>query len=372
MDTECRGRTPSRTRCCLVLLAGVALFLPRAAVAQGLTGALIGTVKDEQGGVLSGAIVRVGSPALIGGPATQTTNEKGQLRFPALPPGTYVLDIESAGIRDLSRRGHPHRRRRHHRENGRPEAGRHRGIDCRSRERARASKRETAGSKRASAPRTSRRSRRDGPACSTSSGPLPAFRPRRRRSGTVNHRVRVRLRHQREPVPHRRHELHVPVQRRRASRAGRRLHSGNPGPVRRSVRRVRQRAGRRVQRRHQAGKRSVSVRRLVLRADGRPDQPAGTCSRYGAGQRTSGYERARYRDFTTNLGGPVVRDRLWFFAGYQYLRDYDSQPGTDPAFPRTYEQNKIFAKLTWQLAPAGSWCRAFTTSSGSTPNSRHS
>ena len=59
----------------------------------------------------------------------------------------------------------------------------------------------------------------------------------------------------------------------------------------------------------------------------------------------------RYRDFTTNLGGPVVRDRLWFFAGYQYLRDYDSQPGTDPAFPRTYEQDKIFAKLTWQLAP---------------------
>ena len=56
-------------------------------------------------------------------------------------------------------------------------------------------------------------------------------------------------------------------------------------------------------------------------------------------------------DFTTNLGGPVVRDRLWFFAGYQYLRDYDSQPGTDPAFPRTYEQDKIFAKLTWRLAP---------------------
>ena len=65
----------------------------------------------------------------------------------------------------------------------------------------------------------------------------------------------------------------------------------------------------------------------------------------------SGYERARYRDFTTNLGGPAIRDRLWFFAGYQYLRDYDSQPGTDPNFPRTYEQNKIFAKLTWRLAP---------------------
>src|SRR4029450_13609915 len=66
---------------------------------------------------------------------------------------------------------------------------------------------------------------------------------------------------------------------------------------------------------------------------------------------TTGFERDRYRDFTTNLGGPVVRDRLWFFAGYQYLRDYTSQPGTDPAFPWTYEQDKIFVRLTWKLTP---------------------
>ena len=52
-----------------------------------------------------------------------------------------------------------------------------------------------------------------------------------------------------------------------------------------------------------------------------------------SGRRQSGYERDRYRDLTTNLGGPAIRDRLWFFAGYQYLRDYDSQPGTDPAVP---------------------------------------
>jgi hypothetical protein len=71
----------------------------------------------------------------------------------------------------------------------------------------------------------------------------------------------------------------------------------------------------------------------------------------GPGQRQSGYERVRYRDVTTNVGGPVVRDRVWFFTGYQHLRDYDSQPGTDPAFPRTYEQDKVFAKLTWRLAP---------------------
>ena len=71
----------------------------------------------------------------------------------------------------------------------------------------------------------------------------------------------------------------------------------------------------------------------------------------GAGGLTSGYARAKYRDFTTNLGGPAVRDRLWFFAGYQYLRDYDSQPGTDPTLPRISEEDNIFGKLTWRLAP---------------------
>ena len=73
----------------------------------------------------------------------------------------------------------------------------------------------------------------------------------------------------------------------------------------------------------------------------------------------SGFERERYRDFTTTLGGPVVRDRLWFFSGYQHLRDYDSQPGTDPAYPRTYEQDKILAKLTWRLAPAWQLVQSF-------------
>ena len=61
--------------------------------AQGLTGALIGTAKDDQGGVLPGAVVRVSSTALIGGAARMTTNDKGQWHFPSLPPGSFVLDI---------------------------------------------------------------------------------------------------------------------------------------------------------------------------------------------------------------------------------------------------------------------------------------
>jgi hypothetical protein len=71
----------------------------------------------------------------------------------------------------------------------------------------------------------------------------------------------------------------------------------------------------------------------------------------GSGGRTSGYERARFRDVTTSLGGPALRERLWFFAGYQHLRDDDSQPGTDPSAPRAYAQDKVFGKLTWTLTP---------------------
>src|SRR6185295_7104443 len=82
----------------LVVLFAACILLPRIAVAQGLTGTLLGSVKDGQGGVLAGALVRVTSPALIGRELTTTTNEKGQLRFPVLPPGSYALDIEIAGF----------------------------------------------------------------------------------------------------------------------------------------------------------------------------------------------------------------------------------------------------------------------------------
>ena len=80
------------------LLVAACLLQPSLAGAQGMSGDLIGTVRDAQGGVLPGATVRVSSPALIGGTVTSTTNEKGQLRFQALPPGVYTLDVELKGF----------------------------------------------------------------------------------------------------------------------------------------------------------------------------------------------------------------------------------------------------------------------------------
>ena len=82
----------------MLALAAAYLLLPGIATAQGLMGALIGTVKDEQGGVLAGARVSIRSPALIGGPETLITTDKGQLRFPSLPAGLYSLAIELQGF----------------------------------------------------------------------------------------------------------------------------------------------------------------------------------------------------------------------------------------------------------------------------------
>ena len=81
----------------LVGVAAICLLQIHAA-AQPSTGALIGTLKDTQGGVISGAVVRVRSPSLIGGTLVTTTSARGELRFPALPPGVYVLDIEMQGF----------------------------------------------------------------------------------------------------------------------------------------------------------------------------------------------------------------------------------------------------------------------------------
>ncbi len=61
------------------------------------------------------------------------------------------------------------------------------------------------------------------------------------------------------------------------------------------------------------------------------------------------YNRDTFKDATFQLSGPILKDKLWFFGSYQYQRDSDSQPGTDPAFPARSEADRIFFKLNWQI-----------------------
>jgi len=62
------------------------------------------------------------------------------------------------------------------------------------------------------------------------------------------------------------------------------------------------------------------------------------------------YHRDEFKDTTWQLGGPVKRDRLWFFGSFQYQKDADSQPGTDPQFPARSSAKRIFAKGNWQVS----------------------
>ena len=72
-------------------MAALALALAPIASAQQLTGNVFGTVVDEQGAALPGVTVTLSG---IGAAKVQTTDAKGEFRFPNLDPGVYALTYE--------------------------------------------------------------------------------------------------------------------------------------------------------------------------------------------------------------------------------------------------------------------------------------
>jgi len=81
----------------LVVFAGVA-------AAQSGDGALVGFVKDEQGGVLPGVTVTASGSELIR-PVTAVTDGRGYYRLLNLPPGTYTVTAELTGFSTYRREG---------------------------------------------------------------------------------------------------------------------------------------------------------------------------------------------------------------------------------------------------------------------------
>jgi len=337
-----------RTRLFFVCLTMICM-LPPGLAAQALTGALVGTVKDQQGAVIAGAVVRLTSPALIGGPVTVTTDEKGQLRFPALPPGTYILEVERGGFT-------PYREQD---VNIGASATLERTVVLNVQGRAESIVVEGSGSRieaRSSGFETrfgtdylraipSRRfsmfdAIRAAPGVSPTSPSSPTVNTVSAFGSGGNENLFLidgtNFTCPCAGVSRAEPSVDV-IQEVQVQSVGVSAEFGNIQGTVFNV--VTKQGGNQFQ--YDAsyyGQTSVLTSQPVLRPVAGRTQ-------------SSGYERERYRDLTTDLGGPVVHDRLWFFGGYQYLRDYDSQPGTDPAFPRAYEQNKIFAKLTWRLAP---------------------
>lgn len=334
----------------LLLLLALALS-DGVAAAQGVTGALLGTVKDDGGGVLANAEVRVSSRVLIGGVVTRTTDERGRLRFPSLPPGVYELEITLRGFATLHERdilitaGGTIERTIVMKLAGVAESvvvegtgsrieARHPGFGTRFGPEditAIPTRRASMFDWIRAAPGISPTSPSSGTATTVSAFGSGANENQFLIDGTnftcpCNGVARA------EPGVEFIQEVQV-------QSTGASAEFGNvQGAVINVVTR-------------QGSARLLYDASYYSQTAGFTSQPVRRPLAGTAGQ--SGYERARYRDLSMTLGGPVVRNRAWFFAGYQYLRDHDSQPGTDPQLPRTYEQNKMLAKLTWQ--PAANW-----------------
>lgn len=71
-------------------------------VAQETTGGLQGTVKDTSGAVVPNATITIAGSNLVG-TKSQTTDSNGYYRFANLPPGNYTLTVSAKGFNSLRR-----------------------------------------------------------------------------------------------------------------------------------------------------------------------------------------------------------------------------------------------------------------------------
>src|SRR5262245_23227425 len=61
------------------------------------------------------------------------------------------------------------------------------------------------------------------------------------------------------------------------------------------------------------------------------------------------YHREQWKDATAQISGPFIRDKFWYFLSFEYQRDWDSQPGVDPAFPSKSDSRRMFWKFNYSI-----------------------
>jgi carboxypeptidase family protein len=84
---------------CVTLAACGAIVVPASAIAQrGQTSGLAGTIRDVTNQPLAGAQIEISSPQLIGGPQDAQSDQNGYYRFTALLPGSYTLTAVAPGF----------------------------------------------------------------------------------------------------------------------------------------------------------------------------------------------------------------------------------------------------------------------------------
>ena len=81
-----------------VLVVAVALLAVGGVFAQSTTGRIIGTVTDQGGEALPGASVTIDSDVLIGGTRTTIADDDGSFQFISLLPGNYSVKLNLSGF----------------------------------------------------------------------------------------------------------------------------------------------------------------------------------------------------------------------------------------------------------------------------------
>jgi hypothetical protein len=321
----------------------VSLVGPRASEAQVLNGSLNGTVRDEDGLVVSGVQVAVKSPSLIGGSRTATTDPKGQFRFPGLPPGLYEITLTkplfqtstSSGISVTTvapmnlefkltvRRVEDTVQVTAKMDTGNPGLGTHFGS----------TKLQDLPTPRNGmfafvplGPFISQTSRTTSLLSAAGGGvdQNSYYADGTNISAASNSVART------EPGIDFAQDIRVQL-----------MASAEYGNMQGAVIEMIMRQG---------SDRFLWDGSLYGQPGWLTSQPIVRPINF-TGTEMSGYERRHFANATTTLGGPIVRNRGLFFAGYEYLRDEDSQPGGDPDFPKRYRQHKMFGKVTWLIAP---------------------
>src|SRR5579872_787363 len=87
-----------------VVLIGLWVVLASLSSFAGVTASISGTVKDPSGASVAGAKVTATNVA-TGIAQTQNTNEQGFYSFQTLPPGTYTLDVQQSGFKAYRQTG---------------------------------------------------------------------------------------------------------------------------------------------------------------------------------------------------------------------------------------------------------------------------
>ena len=93
-----------RVAAVLLICLGVVSALPRPVAAQAVTGTIVGTVIDSSGAVVEGAKVVISNTG-TGLTRTVTTDKAGEYTAPSLPTGTYLVTAEIAGFKTAALSG---------------------------------------------------------------------------------------------------------------------------------------------------------------------------------------------------------------------------------------------------------------------------